>query len=468
MTSNNANNRRRIKLLHVVPSLDGRGGAERFSVDLLNHLNPEEFDLAICETWGGTWRKQELKPHIKQLSPQSPAKPESHQPVSPVGCQRARQWARRLGIGHLYWAIRNHFDRRIENRLAALQSKMIAPVVLPADSAFFPYRDFGGQIAAFKKAVRSFRPDLVVSSMPEGGHMTCLAAIKAGLPKTFKWIAIEHNNLSASTRQNYTHPDQQQARYRLIQSYQALTDRIVTVSQGIGDDLVTHFGATHEKIISIHNPVDLERIKTLAQKPAAPPCPPPYILSIGRLHPVKNYPLLLRAFASIHTNIPHQLVIVGAEETGDQQRKILLATAQSLGIAHKVHFPGFTSNPYPILRQADLFVLSSNHEGFGIVLVEAMALGIPVLATDCDFGPREIITHGVNGWLTPVNDKDALAANILKITSDSALQTQITVHGRAHAQNFSVASIIQQYSRLFHDAVVLPSNSRKRSEGKRR
>ncbi len=138
------------------------------------------------------------------------------------------------------------------------------------------------------------------------------------------------------------------------------------------------------------------------------------IMTVGRLKRVKNHALLIRAFAKVSEIQPARLMIVGDGELRDE----LEALIAELGLGGKVVLPGFVNDPTPLYRSADLFVLSSNYEGFGNVIVEAMACGVPVVSTDCPAGPSEILENGRFGTLVPVGDVDALASAMM-----SALQT---------------------------------------------
>ena len=128
------------------------------------------------------------------------------------------------------------------------------------------------------------------------------------------------------------------------------------------------------------------------------------ILTVGTMKAVKNHRLLLRAFARLDR--PDALLMFVGDGTG---REALLSLARDLGVADRVIFAGFQPDPTPFYKTADLFVLSSNYEGFGNVIVEALATGTPVVSTDCPSGPAEILENGKWGRLTPVGDADALA-----------------------------------------------------------
>jgi glycosyltransferase involved in cell wall biosynthesis len=125
-----------------------------------------------------------------------------------------------------------------------------------------------------------------------------------------------------------------------------------------------------------------------------------------------------------------------------------------------VRFMGFQANPYPFMRAADLFVLSSRWEGFGNVIVEAMAVGTPVVATDCNHGPREIIRHGESGLLAPPGDDAALATAMLRVLRDPALAARLAAGGAERARSFAAPAIAERYGELFHEVLAARAATR--------
>ena len=186
-------------------------------------------------------------------------------------------------------------------------------------------------------------------------------------------------------------------------------DRIVAVSQGVAADTAALARLPLESIRVIRNPVITPELGQLATEPCPHPWfqkeGPPVILGAGRLQRQKDFPTLIRAFARVSQDRPCRLVIIG--EGSDRQA--LTDLVRQLGIQHQVDLPGFQANPLPFLAAADLFVLSSAWEGSPNVLTEAMALGTPVVATDCPSGPAEVLDAGRLGPLVPVGDIAALA-----------------------------------------------------------
>jgi glycosyltransferase involved in cell wall biosynthesis len=191
-------------------------------------------------------------------------------------------------------------------------------------------------------------------------------------------------------------------------------DRIVAVSEGVAADVRQITGLSPGRVQVVRNPVWTSRLERLASEPARHPWfsgrSVPVILGAGRLTRQKDFPTLVRAFAQARAKRPCRLVILG----DGRQRDELLALAKELGVADDVALPGFQRNPYAWLARASLFVLSSAWEGSPNVLTEALALGVPVVATDCPSGPREILAGGRYGKLVPVGDADALAGAMIE------------------------------------------------------
>lgn len=191
-------------------------------------------------------------------------------------------------------------------------------------------------------------------------------------------------------------------------------DRIVAVSQGVADDIIHITGLPSDHLAVIPNPVITPELASLAQQPLSHPWfqsgSPPVIMGIGRLTYQKDFPTLIRAFANVRQQLRCRLIILG--EGRDRAHYESLVT--ELGIADDVDFPGFVANPYAYLGRATLFVLSSRWEGSPNALTEAMALGIPVVATDCPSGPREILQDGHAGKLVPVGDINHLAEAMIE------------------------------------------------------
>lgn len=177
---------------------------------------------------------------------------------------------------------------------------------------------------------------------------------------------------------------------------------IITVSQGIAADLLNTVHVKPHSLRTIYNPLDFTRIQTLAQV-RNPFASEDYIIHVGRVTESKRHDILLKAFAKTH--LSQKLLILGEGPLLSEIRNL----AGELSILDRVIFAGFHENPYPIIKGARLCVLSSDYEGLPTVLIESLALNIPVVSTDCPSGPREILKDSLSRYLTPVGDIDALA-----------------------------------------------------------
>lgn len=187
-------------------------------------------------------------------------------------------------------------------------------------------------------------------------------------------------------------------------------DRIVAVSEGVAEDVARKTGIPRGRLDVIYNPVIMPGLLAAAlEQPSHPwfaDATPPTVLGVGRLIPQKNFPLLIDAFGLVSRDHHARLVILGE----GPERPALEAQVRRLGLQDRIALPGFVDNPYACMSRAAVFALSSDFEGLPTVLIESLAVGTPVVATDCDSGPREILRGGELGELVPVGDVGALAA----------------------------------------------------------
>lgn len=216
---------------------------------------------------------------------------------------------------------------------------------------------------------------------------------------------------------------------------------VIVPSQGAADDLARVGGLARETIRVLPNPIvgpDLERLAgSDVPHPWLEDPDVPVILGIGTLTPRKDYPTLLRAFARLARHRELRLVVLG----DGPERAGLERLAHEEGITERVLLPGFCANPYPWIARASVFAHSSRWEGLGIVLVEALALGTPVVATDCPSGPAEVLDHGRLGRLVPVCDAAAMAEAIAE-TLDQPVDRDTL---RAGAAGFRIDRSAQAY-----------------------
>lgn len=193
-----------------------------------------------------------------------------------------------------------------------------------------------------------------------------------------------------------------------------LADIRVAVSQGVADDLARLTGLNRSRILVIYNPISPPpTISSNAVVEALWGGEGPRIIAVGSLKEQKNHALLVRAFARLRRDNAKLMILGEGPLRPDLER-----LASDLGISEQVLLPGFKIDPWPFYASASLFVLSSDYEGFANVVLEAMAAGLPVVSTDCQSGPAEILDHGRFGALVPVGDEAALAAAMARALDD--------------------------------------------------
>ncbi|WP_133481483.1 glycosyltransferase, partial [Halomonas ventosae] len=277
---------------------------------------------------------------------------------------------------------------------------------------------------ALARYLRRHRPDALIAAM---WPLTVIAPVAARLSGHQCAVLVsEHNTLSVQYR-DWGRLHRGFMRASMALGYR-LVDHRVGVSTGVVEDIARMSGLEPGAFNVLHNPVPphsepsteaIEAAEALWSGPVGA-----RIVTVGSMKAQKNHPFLLRAFARLHRP-DARLMFVG----DGKGREALLTLARQLGVEDRVILAGFHSDPTPFYMTADLFVLSSNYEGFGNVIVEAMACGTPVVSTDCPSGPREILVDGKYGKLVPVGDVEAMANAIEAALNEPACVDQLK--GRA-------------------------------------
>jgi glycosyltransferase involved in cell wall biosynthesis len=227
-------------------------------------------------------------------------------------------------------------------------------------------------------------------------------------------------------------------------------DKIIAVSNFIRKDLILNYNIKKAKVVVIYNPIDIEKVNALASEEISDQWfreEVPIVISVGRLSKEKGYDTLLRAFAIAREKSDIRLAILGEGE----EKKSLEELDKKLGIERDVVFLGYKNNPYKYMKRASIFVLSSLYEGFPNVLIEAMACGTPVISTQYNPYPHEIIEHGKNGLLVPVTNEKALAEAMLKLLNDPAGMTMLAANAKEKAKEFLVQKIAGYYGKVLLD-----------------
>lgn len=264
-------------------------------------------------------------------------------------------------------------------------------------------------VARFRNAIRPLRryfhaerPDAVCAAMWSLTVATILAA--AGLDPRPRVLVSDHNPL---VRQYGARALKRLELFLSLVATYRFADGIVAVSDDVAGEVARLAGIARARVTVIHNPVPRPALSARAGAAWAG-AKGKRILAIGRLKAQKNHALLVEAFALVAAGREATLAIVGE---GDL-RAALEAQVRERGLDGRVLLPGFSATPGDWYQGADLFALSSDYEGFGNVLVEALHFGLPVVATDCPGGPREILGAGRWGRLVAPGDRDALARAI--------------------------------------------------------
>jgi glycosyltransferase involved in cell wall biosynthesis len=259
-----------------------------------------------------------------------------------------------------------------------------------------------------------------------------------------KMVITQHNPLAGELSQDGRQYRVITPAYRILRPF---IDAAVAVSDGIAQELVELAGFPEKKVERIYNAVTGPWFETCAAVPVHHPwfCddnPTPVLISAARLVPQKDHQTLLRAVALCRRTSAVRLLVLGAGPLRERLRNL----AYDLQIADSVDFVGFQENPLPWMRRADVFVLSSRVEGFGIALAEALGCGTPVISTD-GYGPSEIIDRGRYGVLVPPEDPVALAA-ALSAVGDMRRRFPPELL-KARAAEFSEAACANGYLSLF-------------------
>lgn len=286
------------------------------------------------------------------------------------------------------------------------------------------------------KYLKTRKPHTVIAAMTHSSA-AALAARTIEREKT-KIVATEHNTMSRIVANTSG------LKYRLMPRWSRWTlnaaDAIVAVSAGVADDLSVQTRIPRERFRVIYNPVITDALYSSAAAVVDHPWfqsgQPPVILAVGRLEKQKDFPMLVRAFRLVRNQRLAHLLILGE----GQDRNHIEQVVRDAGLEKDVDLPGLEQNPYRFMNRTAVFASSSQWEGFGVALVEALALNIPVVSTNCTHGPAEILGDGRFGALLPVGDHEAMAQALL-----AALGSPRHSDCSSHLRQFTVQSVVSQY-----------------------
>ena len=348
------------------------------------------------------------------------------------------------GAERMMVTILNHFASNkddvhliIFKNIGTLKSLLNASVIV---------HDLGGVsvkkgIPKCLKEIHKLEPNTVFSGI---GHLNIALApfipiMRLLLPKT-QWISRETNIVSLQNQEE-KYPKFFDYLYRnLYKNF----DVIIAQSEDMKKDLENNYPLTSSQITLINNPIDVVKVKKLGEesiKESSLEKGTISLVSVGTLRTRKRHDLLLKSLSLLSLN--YSLVIVGSG--AEEQR--LKALSRELKISNRVRFEGHQTNPYPYMKRADLFVLTSEHEGFPNVLLEANSLGTPVVAFACPGGITEIIEEGVNGLSVTNGDVLALVKGILHATEQGFKKSLVI---DSVQRRYSKEIILKRYEELFY------------------
>ncbi|HEY6290937.1 MAG TPA: glycosyltransferase [Terriglobia bacterium] len=347
------------------------------------------------------------------------------------------------GAERVVLTLARHLDRtRFEPHVAVLENKGAYVDSLPEDVSLHDLaaRRVRYCLPALVRLIRRLRPAVILSNIGELNLV--LLFCRPLLPRGVRLLVRETVVVSAWLAQEVKHPGIVGAMYPRLYPR---ADQIICQCDAMLRDLERNLGVPGEKMVRVYNPVDFERVRTLAESEADPYSGPgPHLVGSGRFIPMKGFDLLLQAMAEVARARPSaDLTILGQGALEGE----LKALAGTLGIERKVRFEGFQPNPYPWMKHADLFALSSRYEGLPNVMLEALALGTPVVGTDCPGGVREILETCPIGRVAPNEDPHALAGAIIAAL-DSGLKSRPAPGLAEFLDRFRVERIVRQYEEV--------------------
>lgn len=233
----------------------------------------------------------------------------------------------------------------------------------------------------------------------------------------------------------------------MVQFFCKHSDYIMVPCDGMKNECILSYRADKERISTIRNYIDIALIKKLSMETVQLKNQSDHfvISTSARLASEKNLHVLMRAFASLRTYLNAQLWIIG----DGPERPHLESLASELGISREVIFWGFQTNPYKYITRSDVFVHTSVFEGFANVIWEAIACRVPVIATDCNYGPREIIRDMENGILVPVSDEVALMQALKTVSENQDLRRNLVDNAYRRLLDFDAIDIVHQYEDIF-------------------
>ena len=303
-------------------------------------------------------------------------------------------------------------------------------------------------IIDLSKLIHKKRPDILISIQ----HYANVSALLSNFMSGNKTKVIVSERSSVKSSLNQSSLIKRIVIKFLIKLLYKKAFAIVVNSLGVKNELSSLLKNNNQKINLIYNPTYDPKIYENRKKNTPPNKWPnnrktPVILGVGRLSKEKKFDLLIRSFSDVREKMDSQLIILGDGPEKDNLNMII----KSLKLDNFCTLLGFVENPYDYMKNASILVLSSQYEGLPNVLIEAQACDLPIIATNCEYGPEEILLNGKAGILIPTNDHEAMTKAIIKMLSSEKLQKEYIKIGKENLFRFHVKESLKQYKMIIDE-----------------
>ena len=304
------------------------------------------------------------------------------------------------------------------------------------------------RIVAIWHTARNFKPDVIYD------RLTTMPSVTTGKILGIPVVTGEINN--PSRKLQIIKPALFKIQTFLLRKLiRKLSTKLVANSSGLADE-AQRFWKLKSRPHVIYNGLDIEVIEKKSRENVKHPWlndkKVPLIVSVGRLVPSKGFTNLIKSISIVNQTVKVRLLIIG-DHKRETHKYRLLDQIDGLKLGDCVSLVGEKPNPYPFMKAADLYVSSSLYEGFSNSLLEALALGLPIVSTDHKFGANEMIEDGKSGLLIPVANPKAMAGAIVRVLKDSELREKLSQNARERARNFSLEKMVSEYEKLFREVV---------------
>ncbi len=348
------------------------------------------------------------------------------------------------GAERVFSTLLRHLDRsQFELHLALLQGEGPFLREIPADVVIHDLhvRRVRYALPRLIKLIWKLRPGTLLSTL---GHLNlALIVTKPLLPPGTRLLIREATMVGIFLQKGVRHPQIWRWFYRNLYKR---ADGIICPSDAVLKDLLANFPIAAEKVIRIYNPVDVERVRSLANGNESPFCGAgPHLAVVGRLSAEKGLDVLLNAMPAVLHVFPEACLFI----LGDGPMKMdLMNLCRKLALTQRVNFLGFQDNPWLYMKYANLVVLPSRFEGLPNVMIEALALGANIVATDCSGAMRELLDDGSRITLAPSGDPNGLAEAIIASCKLQAHRPSQTGFLPAAMNRFDLPQVLHSYSKL--------------------